>query len=159
MLKEFKEFAIKGNMIDMAVGVIIGTAFSGLVTQLVNSVIMPLLSIFTGKLDFSQLFISMDGQHYATLADAEAAGASVVAYGSFISEVINFIIMAFVVFLFVKLINKLRTGKKEEAAPPAPTTKICPYCLSEIPIAATRCAHCTSLLKVDLTEDGEQAPA
>lgn len=148
MLKEFKEFAIKGNMLDMAVGVIIGGAFSGLVTSLVNSVVMPLLSVFTGKLDFSQLFIAMDGNHYATLADAEAAGASVVAYGSFISQVLNFVIMAFVVFLFVRMINKLRSsGKKEEAPAPAPTTKKCPYCASEIAIEATRCPHCTSELE------------
>lgn len=149
MLKEFKEFAIKGNMLDMAIGVIIGGAFSGLVTSLVNSVVMPLLSVFTGKLDFSQLFIAMDGNHYATLADAEEAGASVVAYGSFISQVLNFLIMAFVVFLFVKAINKMRdAGKKTEEAPaPAPTTKKCPYCASEIAIEATRCPHCTSELE------------
>jgi large conductance mechanosensitive channel len=146
MLKEFKEFAIKGNMLDMAVGVIIGSAFSGLVTALVNSVIMPLLSIFTGKLDFSQLFIAMDGKAYATLAEAEAAGASVVAYGSFISQVLNFLIMAFVVFLFVKTINRMRERGKKEEVPAAPTVKKCPYCLSEIPVAATRCAHCTSQL-------------
>lgn len=143
MLKEFKEFAIKGNMLDMAVGVIIGGAFSNLVTALVNSVVMPLLSIFTGKLDFSQLFIAMDGQAYQTLAEAEAAGASVVAYGSFISQVLNFLIMAFVVFLFVKTINRMRDhGKQPEA--PAPTTKKCPFCLSEIPLQASRCPHCTS---------------
>ncbi len=146
MLKEFKEFAIKGNMLDMAAGVIIGSAFSGLVTALVNSVIMPLLSIFTGKLDFSQLFIAMDGKAYATLAEAEAAGASVVAYGSFISQVLNFLIMAFVVFLFVKTINRMRERGKKEEVPAAPTVKKCPYCLSEIPVAATRCAHCTSQL-------------
>ncbi len=130
----------------MAVGVIIGSAFSGLVTALVNSVIMPLLSIFTGKLDFSQLFIAMDGKAYATLAEAEAAGASVVAYGSFISQVLNFLIMAFVVFLFVKTINRMRERGKKEEVPAAPTVKKCPYCLSEIPVAATRCAHCTSQL-------------
>lgn len=158
MLKEFKKFAIKGNMLDMAVGVIIGGAFSGLVTSLVNTVIMPLLSIFTGKLDFSQLFIAMDGKSYATLADAEAAGASVVAYGSFISQVLNFIIMAFVVFLFVRTINRMRDhGKKE--APAAPTTKKCPYCLSEIPIEATRCPHCTSVLEETKKEDSSAAEA
>lgn len=149
MLKEFKEFAVKGNMIDMAVGVIIGGAFSGLVTSLVNSVVMPLLSVFTGKLDFSQLFIAMDGHRYATLADAEAAGASVVAYGSFISQVLNFIIMAFVVFLFVKAMNKVRSVGKKEEAPAAPVTKKCPYCLSEIAIEATRCPHCTSVLEAE----------
>lgn len=159
MLKEFKEFAIKGNMLDMAVGVIIGGAFSGLVTELVNSVVMPLLSIFTGKLDFSQLFIAMDGKPYATLADAEAAGASVVAYGSFISQVLNFLIMAFVVFLFVKAINRLRDyGKQPEAPAPAPTTKKCPFCLSEIPLSASRCPHCTSDLS-EATDSPEAAGA
>ena len=148
MLKEFKEFAIKGNMIDMAVGVIIGSAFSGLVTSLVNSVVMPLLSIFTGKLDFSQLFLAMDGNQYASLTEAQEAGASVVAYGSFITQVLNFLIMAFVVFLFVRTMNKLRDRNKQPAAPAAPTTKKCPYCLSEIPIEATRCAHCTSELEI-----------
>ena len=148
MLKEFKEFAIKGNMLDMAVGVIIGSAFSGLVTALVNSVIMPLLSVFTGKLDFSQLFIAMDGKAYATLAEAEAAGASIVAYGSFISQVLNFLIMAFVVFMFVKGMNRIRDHGKKAAAPaPAPATKKCPFCLSEIALEASRCPHCTSDLK------------
>ena len=148
MLKEFKEFAIKGNMLDMAVGVIIGSAFSGLVTALVNSVIMPLLSVFTGKLDFSQLFIAMDGKAYATLAEAEAAGASIVAYGSFNSQVLNFLVMAFVVFMFVKGMNRIRDhGKKEEAPAPAPATKKCPFCLSEIALEASRCPHCTSDLK------------
>ena len=148
MLKEFKEFAIKGNMLDMAVGVIIGSAFSGLVTALVNSVIMPLLSVFTGKLDFSQLFIAMDGKAYATLAEAEAAGASIVAYGSFISQVLNFLIMAFVVFMFVKGMNRIRDHvKKEDAPAPAPATKKCPFCLSEIALEASRCPHCTSDLK------------
>lgn len=153
MLKEFKEFAIKGNMLDMAVGVIIGGAFSSLVTALVNSVIMPLLSVFTGKLDFSQLFIAMDGKAYATLAEAEAAGASVVAYGSFISQVLNFLIMAFVVFLFVKTINRMRDHGKKEEAPAAPAVKKCPYCLSEIPAEATRCAYCTS----ELADEGAAA--
>lgn len=153
MLKEFKEFAIKGNMLDMAVGVIIGGAFSSLVTALVNSVIMPLLSVFTGKLDFSQLFIAMDGKAYATLAEAEAAGASVVAYGSFISQVLNFLIMAFVVFLFVKTINRMRDHGKKEEAPAVPAVKKCPYCLSEIPAEATRCAHCTS----ELADEGAAA--
>lgn len=147
MLKEFKDFAIKGNMLDMAVGVIIGGAFGGLVTALVNSIVMPLLSVFTGKLDFSELFIAMDGVKYESLAAAQEAGASVVAYGAFITQIINFLIMAFVVFLFVRTINKIRNGKKVEEAPAAPTTKICPRCQSEIAIGATRCPHCTSELE------------
>ena len=144
MLKEFKKFALRGNMIDLAVGMIIGSAFTGIVNSLVNDFIMPVVSIFTGKVDFTNWFISLDGSHYPTLEAAQAAGAATFNYGSFISNVINFIIMAFVVFMFVKLMNKL--SHKEEA-PAAPTTKKCPYCQSEISIEATRCPHCTSDLK------------
>ena len=148
MLQEFKKFAVKGNMIDMAVGVIIGGAFNGLVTSLVNTVVMPALSVFTGKLDFSQMFIAMDGVKYESLAAAQEAGAAVVQYGNFISQIINFVIMAFVVFLFVRTINKMREKDAAPApAPAAPTTKKCPHCLSEIPIEATKCAHCTSDLQ------------
>lgn len=142
MLKEFKEFALRGNMLDLAVGVIIGGAFNSIVKSLVDDVIMPLISLFTGKIDFSNLFIALDGSSYATLAAAQEAGAATLNYGNFISGVINFIIMAFVVFMIVKAINKL--NKKPEAAPAAPTTKICPHCKSEIHIDATRCPHCTS---------------
>lgn len=143
MLKEFKKFAIRGNMIDLAVGVIIGGAFNSLVTSLVNDVIMPALSLVTGKIDFNNWFIALDGKKYETLALAEEAGVAVVKYGTFISGVLNFIIMAFVVFLLVKGINSLK--KKEEPAAPAPvTTKKCPYCMSEIHIDATKCAHCGS---------------
>ena len=144
MLKEFKKFALRGNMIDLAVGMIIGSAFTGIVNSLVNDIIMPVVSIFTGKVDFTNWFISLDGSHYPTLEAAQAAGAATFNYGSFISNVFNFIIMAFVVFMFVKLMNKL--SHKEEA-PAAPTTKKCPYCQSEISIEATRCPHCTSDLK------------
>ena len=148
MLQDFKKFAVKGNMIDMAVGVIIGGAFNGLVTSLVNTVVMPALSVFTGKLDFSQMFIAMDGVKYESLSAAQEAGAAVVQYGNFISQIINFVIMAFVVFLFVRTINKLREKDAAPApAPAAPTTKKCPHCLSEIPIEATKCAHCTSDLQ------------
>ena len=151
MLKEFKEFAIKGNMIDMAVGIIIGGAFNSLVSTLVNDVIMPLLSVLTGKIDFSNLFLTLDGSHYETLAAAEKAGAAVFKYGSFISNVINFIIMALVVFCIVKFLNKLRRPEPEK--PAAPTTKKCPYCMSEISIEATRCPNCTSsLIDVDAKE-------
>lgn len=139
MLKEFKKFALKGNMIDLAVGVIIGGAFNGLISSLVNYIIMPLLGIFTGKLDFSNWFIALDGEHYKTLAEAETAGVALVKYGSFMSEFLNFLIMAFVVFLVVKQLNKLH---KEEPKPV--TTKKCPYCLSEIPKDATKCAFCAS---------------
>lgn len=143
MLKEFKEFAIKGNMIDLAVGVIIGGAFNALVTSLVDNIIMPLISIVAGKLDFSNWFIALDGKNYDTLAQAQEAGAATLNYGTFISGFINFIIMAFVVFLIVKAMNKMR-NKKEE--PVIATTKICPYCKSEISIDAQRCPHCTSKL-------------
>ncbi len=149
MIKEFKEFISRGNMMDMAVGIIIGAAFTAIVTSLVDDIIMPLISIITGRVDFTQLFISLDGNDYASLAAAEEAGAAVFKYGSFIQAVINFIIVAIVVFLMIKAINTMRDKaiKKEEAAP---TTKECPYCFSEINIAATKCPHCTSL--IDVTE-------
>lgn len=142
MLKEFKEFAIKGNMIDLAVGVIIGGAFNGLVTSLVDNIIMPVITLLTGKIDFSNLFIALDGGDYATLAEAQKAGAATLNYGTFISGLLNFFIMAFVVFLLVKAMNKLR--QKDEPAPV--TTKTCPHCMSEVHIDADRCPHCTSQL-------------
>lgn len=144
MLQEFKKFAIRGNMIDLAVGVIIGGAFNSLVSSLVNDIIMPVLGVFTGGLDFSNWFISLDGTHYDTLAQAQEAGAATLNYGVFISGLLNFIIMAFVVFLMVKGINKLRDREKPAQAPAAPTTKICPHCQSEIHIKATKCPYCTS---------------
>lgn len=143
MLKEFKKFALRGNMIDLAVGMIIGSAFTSIVNSLVNDMFMPVVSLFTGKVDFSNWFLSLDGSHYATLEAAQAAGAATLNYGMFLSNVLNFLIMAFVVFLFVKGMNKLR--KKEEAAPA--TTKKCPFCKTEIALDATRCPHCTSELE------------
>ena len=148
MLKEFKEFALKGNMIDLAVGVIIGGAFNALVKSLTDNLIMPVLSLITGKIDFSNLFIALDGGDYATLAKAQEAGAATFNYGLFISEVLNFIIMAFVIFLMVKGINRLRRIGEKPVEEAAPTTKICPFCKSEIAIDAQRCPHCTS----DITE-------
>lgn len=142
MLKEFKKFALRGNMIDLAVGMIIGSAFTSIVNSLVNDMIMPVVSIFTGKVDFTNWFIALDGGSYATLEAAQEAGAATFNYGSFISNVINFVIMAFVVFMFVRAMNKMK--KKEE--PAAPTTKKCPFCKSEISIEATKCPHCTSEL-------------
>ncbi|MDD6036962.1 MAG: large conductance mechanosensitive channel protein MscL [Lachnospiraceae bacterium] len=144
MLKEFKQFAIKGNMIDLAVGMIIGSAFNKLVSSLVNDMIMPLLGLLTGKIDFSKLFIALDGKSYETLAQAEEAGAACFKYGAFLAGVLDFLIMAFVVFLFVKWMNKLRNMNKEPEPVKAPTTKVCPFCKSEIAIDATRCPHCTS---------------
>ena len=143
MLKEFKEFALKGNMIDLAVGVIIGGAFNSLVTSLVDNIIMPVISIFTGKIDFSNLFLSLDGKEYDTLAQAQKAGAATLNYGTFITGLLNFINMAFVEFLLVKAMNKLRTHNE---VPQEATTKICPHCKSEIHIDADRCPHCTSKL-------------
>ena len=149
MLKEFRDFAMKGNVMDMAVGVIIGGAFGKIVSSLVNDVIMPPIGMLLGKVDFSNLFINLSGEHYASLADAKTAGAATVNYGLFLNTVIDFIIVAFAIFLMVKWINKMRAAtealeKKPEAAPVAPTTKECPYCLSTIPIKAIRCAHCTA---------------
>lgn len=140
MLKEFKKFALKGNMIDLAVGIIIGSAFTGIVNSLVNDIIMPLLTIFTKDIDFTDWFIALDGGKYKTLELAKEAGASTVNYGIFISGVLNFVIMAFVVFLMVRWINKLK--KPEPIA--APTTKKCPHCLSDINLKATKCPQCTA---------------
>ncbi len=145
MLKEFKEFAMRGNMVDMAVGIIIGGAFGTIVKSLVSDVIMPPIGLLLGKVDFSNLFIVLRGRDasYATLAEAQAAGAVTLNYGAFINTIISFIIVAFAVFLVIKNINRL---KREEPAP-EPTTKECPYCLSAIPLDATRCPFCTSSLK------------
>lgn len=150
MFKEFKEFAMRGNVIDMAIGIIIGGAFGPIVGSMVNDILMPPIGLAMGNVDFSNLFILIKGGSkfagpYASLADAKAAGAVTINYGLFINSVISFIIVAFCVFLLVKTMNRL---KREEAAPPAePTTKDCPFCLSAIPIKASRCPNCTSDLK------------
>lgn len=146
-LKEFKDFISKGNVIDLAVGVIIGGAFSGIVTNLVTNIITPVITLITGKVAFTDLFVVLGSDaEYATLAAAQEAGASTLNYGLFIQAVIDFLITAFVIFLLVKGINKVRSvGKKEEApVEEAPTTKVCPFCKSEINIEATRCPKCTS---------------
>jgi len=142
MLKEFKEFAMKGNVIDMAIGVIIGAAFGKIVTSLVSDILMPPLGLLMGKVDFSSLFITLSGQHYTSLTAAKAAGAPTLNLGVFLQTIFDFVIVAFVIFLLVRQINRL---KREPAA--SPTTKECPHCLSSIPLRATRCAHCTSDLK------------
>lgn len=147
MLQEFKKFALRGNMIDLAVGVIIGGAFNAIVTSLVNDIVMPILSVFTGKLDFSNYFFALDGEKYETIAAAQEKGVATINYGLFITGIINFIIMAFVVFLLVRQINKLRDKNMPVVEP---TTKKCPHCMSEINKAATRCPHCTS--EVEKTE-------
>jgi large conductance mechanosensitive channel len=140
MLKEFKDFAMKGNVLDMAIGVIIGGAFGKIVSSLVSDVLMPPLGLLMGKVDFSSLFINLSGTPQPSLAAAKAAGAPTINYGVFLQATFDFIIIAFVIFLFVKQVNRL----KQPAPATAPTTKDCPYCLSAIPIKATKCAHCTS---------------
>jgi large conductance mechanosensitive channel len=146
MFKEFKEFAMRGNVLDMAVGIIIGAAFGTIVTSLVNDVIMPPIGLLLGNVDFSNIFaVLKEGKvagPYASVASAKAAGAVTLNVGLFINTVINFLIVAFAIFLLIRSINKLK--RQEEAAP---ATKDCPYCLTSIPIKATRCAHCTSELK------------
>ncbi|MCG2768909.1 MAG: large conductance mechanosensitive channel protein MscL [Anaerolineae bacterium] len=150
MLKDFKAFVLRGNVMDLAVGVILGTAFGAIVKSLVNDVIMPPIGLLLGGVDFSNLFLLLKAGSptppYASLADAQAAGAVTVNYGVFVNAIISFLIVAFVIFLLIRSLNRMT--QKEEAAPAEPTTKECPYCLSTIPIKATRCAHCTSDLSV-----------
>ena len=147
---EFKKFILRGNVIDLAVGVIIGAAFQAIIKSLVDDLVMPVISIFTKGVDFANMYIVVDKTANlpadATLAQAQELGVAVFAYGNFINAVINFLIMAFVIFVLVRTINKLRekTAKKEAVVEAAPTTKTCPYCKSEIALDATKCAHCTS---------------
>ena len=151
LMDDFKKFAVQGNMLDMAVGMIIGAAFKDIVNSVVNDLIMPVVSMFTGKVDFANMFIALDGNTYVTLEDAKAA-TSVIAYGQFVTQVINFVILAFVIFMMVRGINKIRTAAEKPAEAPAPaapaepTEKTCPFCQSTISIKATRCPHCTSEL-------------
>jgi large conductance mechanosensitive channel len=145
MLKEFKEFAMRGNVIDLAVGVIIGAAFGKIISSLVSDVIMPPLGLVLGHVDFTNLFISLGGQHFNTLKEAKDAGAPTLNYGMFLQSVLDFLIVAFVIFLFVRQINKMQ--RQPEAAPVKPETHECPYCAYTIPVKATRCAFCTSELK------------
>jgi large conductance mechanosensitive channel len=149
MVKEFKEFILRGNVVDMAVGIIIGAAFGAIITSLVNDVIMPPIGLLLGNVDFKDLFILLEEgtpvSPYATLADAQAAGAVTINYGLFINAVVSFLIIALVIFLLIRNVNRLR--REEEEAPPAePTTQECPYCQSTIPLGAVRCAFCTSHL-------------
>jgi large conductance mechanosensitive channel len=143
MLKEFKTFAMRGNVLDMAIGIILGAAFGRIVTSLVNDVVMPPIGLLLGKVDFSSLFLNISGTSYPTLAAAKAAGAATINYGAFINTMIDFVIVAFVIFLIVRQINRW-----SQPAPAAvPTTKECTYCFSAIPIKATRCPNCTSELR------------
>ena len=141
---EFKKFILRGNVIDLAVGVIIGGAFQAIVNSLINDIIMPVITLATKGVDFANWFIALDGNKYATLQAAQDAGASVLSYGSFISAVLNFLIMAFVIFLLVKGINAVSAKFAKEEEPAAPATKVCPFCKSEISIDAVKCPHCTS---------------
>lgn len=142
MIKEFREFAMRGNVVDLAVGVIIGGAFGAIVTSLVNDVVMPPIGKLMGGVDFKDLFIPLDGKIYATLAEAKAKAAPVIAYGQFLNTVINFLIVAFVIFLLIKQMNRF----KKPAPETGPTTKDCQFCAMSIPIGAKRCPHCTSQL-------------
>lgn len=147
-LAEFKEFILRGNVLDLAVAVIIGAAFNAIVNSLVNDIIMPPIGRIFGNMDFSSLFINLSGTHYDSLAAAKEAGAAVISYGSFINVVINFLIIAFVLFLMIKAVNRMtRLAKPKVETPAAPVTKECPFCCSSIPIKAVRCPECTSQLQ------------
>jgi large conductance mechanosensitive channel len=146
MLKEFKEFAMRGNVLDMAVGIIIGAAFGKIVAVFVSDVLMPPIGLLLGRVDFSNLFINISGKPVSTIAEAKAAGAATIHYGLFLNSVIDFLIVAFAIFLLIKQVNRLK--RQPEPAPAVPTTKDCPYCLSSVAIKATRCPHCTSELKL-----------
>ena len=143
-LEEFKAFAMRGNVVDMAIGVVIGGAFGSITTSLVNDIFMPLLGVITGGINFGGLFYALDGQTYASIEAAKEAGVGTLNYGAFIQYVINFILIAFCMFIVVRLMNKLK--KPAPAPAPAKPKRICPYCRSEIADDATRCPHCTSVL-------------
>ena len=151
MLREFKEFAIKGNVLDLAIGIILGSAFASITNSLVNDIIMPPIGLLLGRVDFADLFINLSGKAYPSVAAAKAAGAPTINYGIFINAVIDFIIVAFVLFLLLKPINRMR-----RQPPVTPTTKECPYCYSTIPIKAVRCPNCTSDLATG--RPGETSP-
>jgi len=142
MFKEFKEFAMKGNVVDMAVGVIIGAAFGKVITSLVNDIIMPPIGLVLGKMDFSNFFLNLSGKPYGSLAEAKAAGAATMNFGVFFNTILDFLIVAFAIFFVIKQINRLRRAPEA-----APTTKECPYCVSAIPLKAMRCPQCTSEIK------------
>ena len=142
-ISEFKEFAVKGNVMDMAVGIIIGAAFGSIVNSLVKDVLMPPIGMITGGINFADLFYALDGKTYATLAEAQAATAPTINYGLFINSIISFIIVALAIFVLIRKVNAL----KKQPAPPEPNTKSCPFCKESIPLAAVKCSHCTSDLK------------
>ena len=142
MLKEFKEFAMKGNVLDMAIGIIIGAAFGKIVSSFVSDILMPPIGLLMGKVDFSSLFINLSEQNYPSLAAAKAAGVPTINYGVFFQTIFDFVIIAFVIFLLVRQVNRMK--RQDEAVPAKPTTKDCLYCMSPIPLKAVRCPHCTS---------------
>ncbi|MBI3878221.1 MAG: large-conductance mechanosensitive channel protein MscL [Verrucomicrobia bacterium] len=146
MWKEFRAFATRGNVVDMAVGVIIGAAFGKIVTSLVNDLLMPPLGMVLGKMDFKALYVALDGKTYENLDAAKKANAPLLAYGSFLQTVFDFVLVAFVIFIVVKQMNKLMTQLEPKPADAGPTTKECPHCCSTINVKATRCAHCTAQL-------------
>lgn len=143
MLKEFQEFIMRGNVVDLAVAVIIGGAFGKIITSFVEDVLMPPIGLALGNVDFSNLFLNLSGKDYTSVAAAKAAGAATLNYGIFFNHIINFLIIAFAIFILIKQINRLQ----KPAPAPALTTKDCPHCLSPVPLKATKCAHCTSELK------------
>lgn len=145
MFKEFKEFAMRGNVVDLAVGLIIGAAFGKIITSFVNDILMPPIGMLLGKMDFTNLFIDLSGGGFATLEEAKKAGAATINYGLFFNTILDFIIVAFAIFMVVRQMNRLR--REPEAAPATPDTKECPYCLSSIPLKAVRCPNCTSQLQ------------
>lgn len=151
MLKEFKDFVMRGNVLDMAVGIIIGVAFGSIVNSLVKDVIMPPIGLLLGKVDFTNLFVVLKSGKtaapYVSLADAQAAGAVSINYGMFINTIINFVIVAIVIFFLVRTVNRMRRKYEAPKVTPAPTTQECPFCLSKIPLNAKRCAYCTSQLQ------------
>jgi large conductance mechanosensitive channel len=144
---EFKQFIMRGNVLDLAIGIIIGAAFNDIVKSLVNDIIMPPIGMLLSNVSFNDLFITLSDGEFNSLAEAQAAGAATINYGLFINTVINFLIIALVVFMIVRQVNRLTRPAKKEEAPAAPIIKECPYCFSTIPIQATRCAHCTSQLE------------
>jgi large conductance mechanosensitive channel len=144
VMSDFKQFAMRGNVVDLAVGFVLGAAFGKITTSLVNDVIMPPIGLILGKVDFSSLYLNLSERQFATLAAAKTAGAPIIAYGTFVNTIIDFVIVAFAMFIVVKQMNRLAPPP---APAPAPDEKDCPYCLSKIPLGASKCAHCTADLK------------
>lgn len=150
IVKELKEFIFRGNVMDMAVGVIIGAAFSAIINSLVSDIFMPLLSLITGKMDFANMFVALDGGEYATLAQAQETGVATINYGLFITQIINFLLVAICIFFFIKGVNRMMSiGKKAEEPEPEKEPRLCPFCKQEVADDATRCPHCTSELPVE----------